>query len=79
MAPSLRTSTRAGYWNFILFRKMQIGLVYGTLTAVIGLMAWMELCALIVFLGAAWNAESAFNPEPPVTSPENWPPRRLES
>jgi uncharacterized BrkB/YihY/UPF0761 family membrane protein len=23
------------------------------------LMAWMELSAIIVFLGAAWNAESA--------------------
>jgi len=25
---------------------------------VIGLMVWMELSAMIVFLGAAWNAES---------------------
>jgi uncharacterized BrkB/YihY/UPF0761 family membrane protein len=25
----------------------------------IGLMVWMELSAMIVFLGAAWNAEGA--------------------
>lgn len=42
----------------IYVRKMQFGLLYGTLTAVIGVMVWMELCAMIVFLGAAWNAES---------------------
>jgi len=27
--------------------------------AAIGLMVWMEFSAMIVFLGAAWNAESA--------------------
>lgn len=43
----------------VYVRKMQFGLVYGTLAAVIGLMVWMELCAMIVFLGAAWNAESS--------------------
>jgi len=42
----------------IYFQKMQDGLVYGGLAAVIGLMVWMELSAMIVFLGAAWNAES---------------------
>jgi membrane protein len=42
----------------IYVRKMQFGLVYGTLAAVIGVMVWMELCAMIIFLGAAWNAES---------------------
>jgi len=31
--------------------------VYGGLAAVIGLMVWMQLSAVIVFLGAAWNAE----------------------
>jgi len=30
--------------------------------AVIGLMVWMELSAMIVFLGAAWNAESTPTP-----------------
>lgn len=43
----------------VYVRRMQFGLVYGTLAAVIGLMVWMEFSAMIVFLGAAWNAESA--------------------
>jgi membrane protein len=43
----------------IYVRKMNYGLVFGGLAAAIGLMAWMELSAMIVFLGAAWNAESA--------------------
>jgi uncharacterized BrkB/YihY/UPF0761 family membrane protein len=38
---------------------MNYGLVFGGLAAAIGLMAWMELSAMIVFLGAAWNAENA--------------------
>jgi membrane protein len=47
-------------WLFgIYVRKMQYGLVYGGLAAAIGLMVWMEASAMIVFLGAAWNAESA--------------------
>jgi membrane protein len=43
----------------VYVQKMQFGLVYGSLAAVIGLMVWMELSAMIVFLGAAWNAENA--------------------
>jgi uncharacterized BrkB/YihY/UPF0761 family membrane protein len=43
----------------VYVRKMQFGLIYGSLAAVIGLMVWMEFCAMVVFLGAAWNAESA--------------------
>jgi membrane protein len=39
------------------FRRMQYGPVYGGLAAAIGLMAWMEVSAMIVFWGAAWNAE----------------------
>ena len=35
------------------------GVVYGGLTAVIGLMIWMQLSTVIIFLGAAWNAELA--------------------
>jgi membrane protein len=58
------------WWGLTLMfglyvRKMQFGLVYGALAAVIGLMVWMEFSAMIVFLGAAWNAESA----PPVLLP----------
>jgi uncharacterized BrkB/YihY/UPF0761 family membrane protein len=29
------------------------------LAAVIGLIIWMQLSAVIIFLGAAWNAELA--------------------
>jgi membrane protein len=52
------------WWGLTLMfgvyvRKMQFGLIYGSLAAVIGLMVWMEFCAMVVFLGAAWNAESA--------------------
>jgi membrane protein len=42
----------------IYVQKMQFGSVYGGLAAAIGLMVWMELSAMIVFLGVAWNAES---------------------
>jgi uncharacterized BrkB/YihY/UPF0761 family membrane protein len=35
--------------------------VYGGLAAVIGLLVWMQISAIIVFFGAAWNAESAMS------------------
>jgi membrane protein len=40
-------------------RRMPSNVVYGGLGAVIGLLVWMQLSAVIVFLGAAWNAEQA--------------------
>ena len=40
-------------------RKMHYGPIYGGLAAVFGLMVWMEFSVMIVFLGAAWNAESS--------------------
>jgi membrane protein len=40
-------------------RKMSYGVVYGGLAAVIGLLIWMELSTIIIFIGAAWNAELA--------------------
>jgi len=43
----------------IYVRQMKYGPVYGGLAAAIGLMVWMEFSAMIVFVGAAWNAESA--------------------
>jgi membrane protein len=46
----------------IYVRKTNYGLVFGGLAAAIGLMVWMEISAMIVFLGAAWNAESAAQP-----------------
>ena len=38
-------------------RRVPYSLVYGGLAAVIGLIIWMHLSALIIFFGAAWNAE----------------------
>jgi membrane protein len=43
----------------IYVRHMEYGPVYGGLAAAIGLMVWMEFSAMIVFFGAAWNAERA--------------------
>lgn len=43
----------------IYVRRVPYSVVYGGLAAVIGLMVWMQLSAVIVFLGAAWNAELA--------------------
>jgi YihY family inner membrane protein len=40
-------------------RKIPYSVVYGGLAAVIGLLIWMQLSAVIIFLGAAWNAELA--------------------
>jgi membrane protein len=40
-------------------RKVPYNVVYGGLAAVIGLLIWMQLSAVIIFLGAAWNAECA--------------------
>jgi membrane protein len=47
----------------IYVRKMRYGLVYSGVAAAIGLMVWMEFSVMIVFLGAAWNAESAAQPD----------------
>lgn len=38
--------------------QVPYSLVYGGLAATIGMMVWMNLCALIVLLGAAYNAEA---------------------
>jgi YihY family inner membrane protein len=40
-------------------RRMSSNVVYGGLAAVIGLLVWMQISAVIVFFGAAWNAETA--------------------
>jgi membrane protein len=40
-------------------RRMPYRLAYGGLAAVIGLLIWMQLSTLIIFLGAALNAEWA--------------------
>jgi membrane protein len=43
----------------VYVRKTQYGPIYGGLAAAIGLMVWMEFSAMLIFFGAAWNAESA--------------------
>ena len=40
-------------------RRVPYNVVYGGLAAVIGLLIWMQLSTVIIFLGAAWNAELA--------------------
>ncbi len=40
-------------------RRVPYSVIYGGLAAVIGLIIWMQLSAVIIFLGAAWNAELA--------------------
>lgn len=42
----------------VYVRRVPYSIVYGGLAAVIGLLIWMQLSAVIVFLGAAWNAEA---------------------
>jgi len=42
-------------------RRVPYSVVYGGLAAVIGLLIWMQISAVIVLLGAAWNAESALS------------------
>ena len=44
-------------------RRVPYSLVYGGLAAVIGLLIWMQISVVIVFLGAAWNAEQAVGRE----------------
>lgn len=45
-------------------QRMPYTVVYGGMAAIIGLMVWMELSAMIVFLGAAWNAEAGAKDAP---------------
>ena len=42
-------------------RRVPYSVVYGGLAAVIGLLIWMQISTVIVFLGAAWNAEAALS------------------
>jgi membrane protein len=51
------------WWSFnllfgIYLRKVQYQFIRGEVATAIGLMVWMEFSAMVVFLGAAWNAES---------------------
>ena len=40
-------------------RRVPYSIVYGGLAAVVGLMVWMQLSVVVVFIGAGWNAERA--------------------
>ena len=57
LATSLWWCTNALFGFYV--RKVPYSVVYGGLAAVIGLLVWMNISALIIFLGAAWNAEYA--------------------
>jgi membrane protein len=63
--PGALVATSLWWLTNVLFgyyvRRVPYSVVYGGLAAVIGLMIWMQLSAVIVFLGAAWNAELAEN------------------
>jgi len=48
-------STVFGYY----MRRMPYAAAYGGLAAAIGLMLWMQLTAVVVLLGAAYNAQAA--------------------
>jgi uncharacterized BrkB/YihY/UPF0761 family membrane protein len=37
-------------------RHVPYGIVYGGLAAAIGLLLWMYMTAMVIFLGAAYNA-----------------------
>jgi membrane protein len=43
----------------VYVRRVPYSVVYGGLAAVVGLLIWMQLSVVVVFLGAAWNAELA--------------------
>jgi membrane protein len=43
----------------VYVRKVPYSVVYGGLAATIGLLIWMQVSTVIIFLGAAWNAERA--------------------
>jgi membrane protein len=42
----------------VYVRRMPYDVVYGGLAAAIGLLLWMYLTAVVVLIGAAYNAES---------------------
>ena len=61
--PGAMVATILWWLTDVLFgfyvRRVPYSVVYGGLAAVIGLILWMQLSAVIIFLGAGWNAELA--------------------
>lgn len=60
--PGAAVATLLWWATDVLFgvyvRRVPYSIVYGGLAAVIGLLIWMQLSSVIIFLGAAWNAEA---------------------
>jgi membrane protein len=61
--PGAMVATMLWWLADVLFgyyvRRVPYSVVYGGLAAVIGLLIWMQVSSIIIFLGAAWNAELA--------------------
>jgi len=61
--PGAMLATMLWWLSDVLFgmyvRRVPYSVIYGGLAAVIGLIIWMHLSAIIIFVGAAWNAETA--------------------
>jgi len=61
--PGALVATLLWWLTDVLFgfyvRQVPYSVVYGGLAAVIGLLIWMQVSTVIIFLGAAWNAEGA--------------------
>jgi membrane protein len=61
--PGAATATMLWWIVNVVFgfyiRRVPYSIVYGGLAAVIGLLVWMQISSIVVFLGAAWNAELA--------------------
>jgi membrane protein len=55
LATGLWVAANVGFGMYM--SRTPYGPVYGGLAAVIGLMIWLQVSALVVFLGAAFNAE----------------------
>jgi membrane protein len=61
-------------------RHMPYGMVYGGLAAAIGLLLWMYMTAMVVFFGAAYNAESRqYSPQESWVKPRKPPPLKSVS
>ncbi|HVS74508.1 MAG TPA: YihY/virulence factor BrkB family protein [Candidatus Acidoferrales bacterium] len=60
--PGAIVATLLWWFADVLFgayvRRMHYGMIFGGLAAIIGLMIWMEISAVLIFFGAAWNAEA---------------------
>ena len=75
LATGLLWLVNTGFGFYV--RHVPYSIIYGGLAAAIGLMVWMYLCIVIVFIGAAFNAERAANfratPAPSATSDQAQP------